>query len=240
MSRPASSARALRRAYDSSHMPGEARVQAATRPSAAASGPWAVLDGLGITPTARRLATGDTLFRQGQATQGLYVLEAGAVCLLRFTASGAMVPMHTARAGELFAEASLFAERYHCDAVARRESTVRLYPRAALRQAFAARPETAWRFTAELAQRLQAARQRLELRNIRSAGERITQFLRLHTDRSGAWQADGTLKQWAEELGLTHEALYRALAVLERERVIRRAGTAIELLAGRHRSAARP
>lgn len=73
-----------------------------------------------------------------------------------------------------------------------------------------------WAFSSELAQRVQFLRTRLEIRHIRSAPDRVLQFLRLRCDTSGVWQQVGTLKQFAEELGLTHEALYRALATLER------------------------
>jgi CRP-like cAMP-binding protein len=37
--------------------------------------------------------------------------------------------LFTAAEGELFAEAALFSETYHCDAMAVTEATVRIYPR---------------------------------------------------------------------------------------------------------------
>jgi DNA-binding HxlR family transcriptional regulator len=40
---------------------------------------------------------------------------------------------------------------------------------------------------------------------------------------------DETLKHFAEEIGLTHEALYRALATLERDGRISRANDEIKL-----------
>ena len=45
------------------------------------------------------------------------------------TPAGAQVAMHSVRPGELFAEASLFSARYHCDAVASRASEVLVYPK---------------------------------------------------------------------------------------------------------------
>jgi DNA-binding HxlR family transcriptional regulator len=44
----------------------------------------------------------------------------------------------------------------------------------------------------------------------------------MRADQDGCWQPTGTLKQFAEEIGPTHEALYRALAALEEEGRIRR------------------
>jgi len=44
------------------------------------------------------------------------VLE-GEVCLTRFSPEGAEFVLYRARKGEFFAEASLFASHYHCDAI---------------------------------------------------------------------------------------------------------------------------
>ena len=83
---------------------------------------------------------------------------------------------------------------------------------------------------AEMARRTQDLRTRLEVRQIRSAPDRVLQFLRLRCDADGNWSPPGTLKQWAQELGLTHEALYRALATLEREGRIQRADRLLRLV----------
>jgi DNA-binding transcriptional ArsR family regulator len=77
---------------------------------------------------------------------------------------------------------------------------------------------------------LQGLRTQMEIRPIRSARERILQSLRLRAERDGCWQPDGTLQQFAEAIGLTHEALYRALATLEEEGRIDRDQQRISLL----------
>jgi CRP-like cAMP-binding protein len=74
-------------------------------------------------------------------------------------------------------------------------------------------------------------RTRLQQRNIRSARERVRQFLALSCDRQGRYvELHGTVKDLAAEIGLTHEALYRALAALERAGEIERAGNRIMLV----------
>ena len=66
-------------------------------------------------------------------------------------------------------------------------------------------------------------RTRIEQRNIRSARERVRHFLALNAGADGRTVAlPGTLKELAAELGLTHEALYRTLAALERAGEIKR------------------
>jgi hypothetical protein len=64
-------------------------------------------------------------------------------------------------------------------------------------------------------------RAKLEVRNIRSAPERLMAWLRLHAHGSPpSVVLDRTWSEVAPEVGLTREAVYRALAVLERERRI--------------------
>ena len=83
---------------------------------------------------------------------------------------------------------------------------------------------------AQLAHQLQALRARMELRNVRSARERVLQYLRLRIgsdDRSIS--VDGQLQDIAAEIGMTREVLYRALARLEAEGSIIRTDTTIVL-----------
>ena len=184
----------------------------------------------GLAATTLRLAAGAALFRQGTRTLGLFRVLSGRVRLVRLTPGGTEVPMHTAVAGELFAEASIFSAHYHCDAIALQDCEILVYPKAELTRHLLEKPEMLWAFTAEMARRTQDLRTRLEVRQIRSAPDRVLQFLRLRCDADGNWSPPGTLKQWAQELGLTHEALYRALATLEREGRIQRADRLLRLV----------
>ena len=70
----------------------------------------------------------------------------------------------------------------------------------------------------------------MELRNIRSAGERVLQYLRLRAGANGRTIAiEGQYQDIAAEIGLTREALYRALARLEAEGVLTRDASGIAL-----------
>lgn len=182
-----------------------------------------------VAPVRRDLAAGSTLFRQGDATFGLFYLETGGIRLVRVTPDGTEVAMHTVRPGEFLAEASLFVPCYHCDAITVRDSVVWVYPKNALIEAFSRNPQELWQFTSRLAHQVQNLRTRLTLRQIRSARERVLQALRLRCGKRGSWEIEGTLKHLAQEIGLTHEALYRALADLERSKVISRTPNSIAL-----------
>jgi CRP-like cAMP-binding protein len=180
----------------------------------------------------RALAAGEALFRQGDRALAIYAVESGRLRLVRHTVDDRLAVLHTARAGELFAEAALFASTYHCDAVAAAPAAVRIYPKRDLLAAFRADAVLAERFMAQLARQIHGLRARLEERNIRSARERVLHHLALAADRATRRVAlDGTLVDLAAELGLSHEALYRTLAALEREGSIVRSREAITLAA---------
>jgi len=178
----------------------------------------------------RVLAPGELLFRQGDPAVAIYKVESGRLRLIRRTVDDHLVILHTARRGEFFAEASLFADAYHCDAVAAVPSSVRVYPKQNAMNAMRKDPALAEAFTARLARQLQELRARMELRNIRSARDRVLQYLRLRAGVQGrSIPVEGQLQDIAAEIGMTREALYRTLAALETEGRLTRTETAILL-----------
>ena len=176
----------------------------------------------------RVLAPGEILFRQGDPAAAIYNVESGRLRLIRRTIDDHLVILHTARRGEFFAEASLFADAYHCDAVAAAPSSVRVYPKQMVKDAIRSDPALAEAFMARLAHQLQDLRARMELRNIRSARGRVLQYLRLRASNHGhSIAVEGQLQDIAAEIGITREALYRTLAALETEGHLTRTETAI-------------
>lgn len=182
----------------------------------------------------RKLESGEALFRRGEKVASLFEVIEGQVRLSRVDRSGHEVLLYAAGAGDTLAEASLFSAVYHCDAVASTVATVRAFPKAAVLAAFDKDPKAAQAFTAMLARQIMNLRTRVEQRNIRSARERVRHWLRVNAGDDGRTVAiAGTLKDVAAELGLTHEALYRTLAALDRNGEIRRGRGRITLLRAR-------
>lgn len=177
----------------------------------------------------RTLAPGQTLFAIGGATAGLYEVVQGKVRLSRTDSSGRETILQSAAAGDLIGEASLFSPVYHCDAVASAESVVRLYPKAAILAALRD-AETAQEFMAMLAREIMRLRARLELSGMHSARERVRHYLVANAAPDGRTRLPGSVKDLAAELGLTHEALYRTLAAMERDGEIGRVRGAITLV----------
>jgi CRP-like cAMP-binding protein len=172
----------------------------------------------------RKLKAGETVFHLGDKTVGFYEVVAGRVRLSRINRSGREVILYVAGPGETIAEASLFSPTYHCDAVAGSDALVRIFPKAAILAVFENDPKAARTFTAALARQVMDLRTRLEQRNIRSARERVRHYLNVNAGEDGRTvEITGTLKDVAAELGISHEALYRTLAGLQRAGEIRRA-----------------
>ncbi len=178
----------------------------------------------------RTLKAGQSLFRMGTRTAGLYEVVRGKIRLVRIDASGRESILYSAVAGNVIAEASLFSPVYHCDALASVSSVVRLYPKAAILAEFQRDPKAAQAFMSVLAREIMRLRTRLELSNIHSARDRVRHYLGLNAAADGRIVLPGTIKELAADLGLSHEALYRTLAAMQRDGEIERAGARITLV----------
>ena len=178
---------------------------------------------------ARMLEAGEALFRQGTRATAIFEVEQGRLKMIRHVDNRPVV-VHTARSGELFAEAALFAPIYLCDAVAAVACRIRVYPKREVLAAFRGDPALAERFMSVLSHQIHGLRAQLEERNIRSARKRLLHRLALAAGPDGrTMHLEGTLMDLASEIGLTHEVLYRTLAELESEGVISRTRATIIL-----------
>jgi CRP-like cAMP-binding protein len=138
--------------------------------------------------------------------------------------------MHVAQPGETFAEAALFAEAYHCDAIAKAPSQVAVLPKYDLLRKLQRNPVEMLELARALAGQVRDLRARLEIRNIRAADQRLLAWLRLkaHGNPPGV-QLDRTWTQVAGEIGLTREATYRAVSALRQAGRLQVAGQEIRL-----------
>ena len=139
--------------------------------------------------------------------------------------------LHVAFPGDTFAEASVFAGAYHCDAVAEVPSEVASVPKGDFLAALASDNQASLGFARLLAAQVRDLRARAELRAIHSAPERIVAWLRMRaTGNPPLAVIDRTWTEIAAELDLTREAVYRSLAALEREGRIVRHESAVTLV----------
>jgi CRP-like cAMP-binding protein len=171
---------------------------------------------------------GTVLFRLGERPALLYYVLAGEIALLRHSVGGQAIVLQRARRGFL-AEASAESRSYHCDGVARAASRVCTLPLGALRRALAEDSKFAAAWARHLAGEIRRLRARAERLQLHGAEARIVHYLESEgADR--AIELDQPLKSWALELGITHEALYRALARMTRAGRLARDGPRLRLL----------
>lgn len=157
----------------------------------------------------RTLDPNETLFRTGDPVLSLFLVTTGALQLIRTLPHGSPLAMQRATAGAILAEASLFAERYHCDAVATEASVVGVLPLHRIEAAFDNDPAFARALARHLAHEVQQTRALAEILSMKTVAERADAWIALH---SNELPPRGTWRQMASEIGVTPEALYRELA----------------------------
>lgn len=160
----------------------------------------------------RSLMADQALFRDGDEARAVFLVEQGRIRLSRHGTT-----LHVARAGSLFAEAALFASHYPCDAVAETAARVRVFPKAALLLYLRAHPDLNLAFSAYLAREVQRLRGRQEVMRLPGARDRVVAWLTQLGAVEESVTLDRPISVAAQEIGLTHEALYRTLAALVAE-----------------------
>lgn len=181
--------------------------------------------------TRRAFRKGDLIFRADAEARQVFYLVHGRVVLHRFGRDGEEVVIHAAHAGEFFAEASLHSGRYHCTAKAATDVEVASLDAGALAAKLRSDADFAMEWLSIVSRQLRGARARIERLSLRNAAERIRHLL--ITEGRGerpSYTLRGTLRELAGELGLTHEALYRTLAAMERDGTLARRDGMLVLL----------
>lgn len=157
----------------------------------------------------RRLEAGETLFRSGDAVRRLYRVVDGLIALVRPLPHGADLVIQRARAGTIIAEASLFADTYHCDAVARGAARVADVSVDQVNDLLQRRPDLARALACHLAAEVQRARARAEIASLKTVAMRLDAWLALE---DGDLPPRGRWREVAAEIGVSPEAFYRELA----------------------------
>ncbi|WP_299030208.1 Crp/Fnr family transcriptional regulator [uncultured Sulfitobacter sp.] len=163
-----------------------------------------IFDGVPV----RKVAKGSTLFHQGDPVQFMYLVCSGAVALERPMTDGVPLTLHIATANMALAEASLFADAYHCDAVARTDSAIASLPRAKFLAFIQKHPDAALSLIETHAKEVQAQRTRIEILRLRRVAERLDAWVNLYGEPpKGEWI------NVADQIGVSAPALYRELAI---------------------------
>ena len=175
-----------------------------------------------------RLLPGDTVFTQGTRPESVDYVQTGEVHLLRCTPEGGDILLHRIQNG-FIAEASIDAASYHCDAVAVRMTTLRRFERRLFRAALDRSLDFRSAWSAMLAQEIRRLRTQCERLALNKARDRIAHYIACE-GQDGVLELTGTRKAWAQELGLSHEALYRELSRLKAQGWLRMEGNVLTWL----------
>jgi CRP-like cAMP-binding protein len=158
------------------------------------------------------LRQSERLFAIGDRPAGIYFVISGEVRLSRTSATGQVIILQRSRGG-ILAEASVDQPRYHCDAVAAEESKLVFVPRKVFEIAL---DDDIFRrkWVSHLVRELRRLRAQAERLSLKTTQQRIVHFIATEGD-GHAVSLVGTRKEWAAELGVSHEALYRTLAKMQ-------------------------
>ena len=169
--------------------------------------------------TERSLKAGQSLFRLGDKTAGLYEIVKGKVRLVRIDASGRETVFYFAGPGNVVAEAvpvlaGLSLRRARVGELGRTLLSEVRNPRG-----IPARSGRRAELHGDACARDHAPAHAPRARaTFHSARDRVRHYLALNAASDGRTVAlPGTIKELAAELGLSHEALYRTLAAMQRD-----------------------
>lgn len=155
----------------------------------------------------------ERLFRVREPVRHVYLVLHGEARLLRTDRHGNTIVLQRARSG-FIAQASLDSHAYHCDGITPEPSGLLCLPVDAFRQALENKPAFRQGWLSLLMQEVRKLRAQCERLSLNSATDRVMHYL-VAESNSDTLTLHQTKKAWAAELGLSHEALYRALRRLQ-------------------------
>jgi len=157
----------------------------------------------------RKLTQGAWLFHQGDSVRMVYFVIAGCVELVRHTHEGKPAILQRAGSGTMLAEASVFSDLYHCDAIATQTSQIAEMPRSEFLQRTISDPAFASSWMEHLARQIQSARLRSEILTLKTVAQRLDAWLAFNDNKL---PRRGERSNLAKQIGVSPEALYRELA----------------------------
>jgi CRP-like cAMP-binding protein len=167
-----------------------------------------------------RFPKNERIFLTGVRPEWMFYVISGEITLERTGLQGEPVVLQRTRQG-FVSEASLKSAKYHCDALAIVDTIVIKIPIRDLSTELERDPAFANRWIGMLNAEVRRLRLHCERLSMKSVKDRVLHLINTEGN-DGSYTAATGLKSLAGELGVTHEALYRTLAALEKTKTIRR------------------
>jgi CRP-like cAMP-binding protein len=193
------------------------------------------LERIAARVTRRSFPKNRLLFRAGDPSEGLWIVERGRVRLYRANRDGREQVLHEQGPGQSLAEVPLFdGGPYPANARAQEDSVLLFLSREDFREVYRSEPEVAEAMIRELGGRLRRAVFLIEKISLRDVPSRVGLTL-LEMARAGEGRDDGAFTlpmsqaRLAEGLATTRESVARALRTLQDEELIEREGARIRI-----------
>jgi CRP-like cAMP-binding protein len=183
----------------------------------------------------KNLDKGEYLFREGDRSEGFYIVQKGAINVHRVSAAGKEQVIHVFLPIESFAEATLATEGgYPADARATEPTTVLLVPKNDFVDLLRKRPDLALRMLGSMSQHLRVIVGLLDDLTLKDMETRVANWLlkrcpRPIGNREVEIKLDRTKRVLAAEFGATSETLSRTLAKFRDRKLLRIKGNTLTL-----------
>lgn len=186
-----------------------------------------------LPPALRSLAAGalyrrgERVFLKGARPEWMFYVVAGEILLERSGVHGEHVVLQRRRKG-FVSEASLLVDAYHCDARVIEEATVIKLPIDALRQQLQEDAVFNHEWIRTLNREIMHLRMQSERLSLHAVQDRLIHLIETEGE-AGQYPIPTGVKTLAGELGVSHEALYRAVSELEKQGKLARANHMLSL-----------
>ncbi len=167
----------------------------------------------------------EVLFSMGSPVERVYQVIRGSVRIVAYPHDGKPLVLFRAIPGDVFSEDHLLDDHYRYSAIAMEETVIASICRDALIRELENDPQRFQQYFSCLCRRFHQLRSNFERIAIPEAKRRVLNLLRSLATSDDRWRPialRGTIKSYADDLNLTHEAIYRALRKLEAEGTISR------------------
>jgi CRP-like cAMP-binding protein len=192
--------------------------------------PAADIEAIASFAVPKHLGKGEYLFREGDRSEGFYIVQKGAIKVHRVSAAGKEQVIHLFRPIESFAEASLAnPSGYPADALATEATTVLLLPKNDFVEVLRRRPDLALRMLGSMSQHLRVLVGLLDDLTLKDMETRLANWLlkrcpQANNDHAVEIKLDRTKRVLAAEMGTTSETLSRTLAKFRDRGLLRVSG----------------
>jgi CRP/FNR family transcriptional regulator, dissimilatory nitrate respiration regulator len=198
--------------------------------------PPADLEQIATVSALKSLEKHEYLFREGDASQGFYVVQRGAVNVHRVNAAGKEQVIHVFRAGDSFAEAALATTTgYPADARAIEPTQVVLVWKDGILSLLKRRPELALRMLGSMSSHLRVLVGQLEDLTLKDVETRLANWLMKRcpnpqNEKPVRIELTMTKRVLAAELGTVSETFSRTLAKFREQKLVQVKGKTITIL----------